>query len=586
MTILTFSRRTVTVALLATCFAALAIAYWIGMGKPRAIGEGASDRVQCLSYAPFRKPGETPFIEETVVSEARITEDLRLLSARTGCVRTYAGSQGLDAVPRVAQALGMKVMLGVWLGRDRERNELELARGIALANQYPDTVSTLIVGNEVLLRRELPESVLASYLDRAREQTSVPITYADVWEFWMQHPSLADHVSFVTIHILPYWEDHPVGIDAAIEHIVTIGEQMRAAFKGKDIFIGETGWPSAGRTRQAAVASRVNQARFFRQFSVAAAQHGLRYNFIEGFDQPWKRRMEGAMGGHWGLFDSAGEAKFPATGPVAEDAAASVGLIGAAVGLLLFGIAAGLRGARRWHLLTAAAVGCVSGAVLVAQWRYMVVWNRDWIEWAATGFYTVLALAFTLIAARAIRLRAMHGLTMPAVPLPTARSALAEAVVPPFSSVLAQWRRGAGVLQSAPQGDLHKYLQWLGALRLVFLFGVATMGLLLVFDARYRGFPVALYSLPLMSFALLLAAGFRTSAVENEEAVLATLILACSIVFMVNEGFANLQSITFGLESILLAGAATGFRYWRVGWWEAVPQGSPDRVEQADGAGV
>src|SRR4051812_19507226 len=185
------SSRAMSVALLATFFAILTCGYWAREGRPQEIAEGTGDRVQCLSYAPFRKPGETPFIEATMVSEERLREDLKLLAARTGCVRTYSVQQGLDAVPRVAQALGMKVMLGVWLGREREKNELELEKGMALAKQFPETVSTLIVGNEVLLRRELPESVLAEYIQRARRGTTTPVTYADVWEFWMEHRGLA-----------------------------------------------------------------------------------------------------------------------------------------------------------------------------------------------------------------------------------------------------------------------------------------------------------------------------------------------------------------------------------------------------------
>ena len=547
--------RVVLACLLAFGFAVLAIGYWWAQGQPQEIAEGASDRVQCVSYAPFRKAGETPFIEDSQVSEARVTQDLTLLSGRTGCVRTYAVRQGLDVVPKVAQSLGMKVMLGVWLGRDREKNEAELASGIALANRFPDTVSALVVGNEVLLRRELPESVLADYLDRARRETRVPVTYADVWEFWVQHRALAEHVSFVTIHILPYWEDHPVAIDTAIEHIVTIAEEMRVAFDGKDVLIGETGWPSDGRTRRAAVASLVNQARFFRQFGVAAAEHGLRYNFIEAFDQPWKRRMEGAMGGQWGLFDSDGEAKFPATGPVAEDPNAWIGLAAAAAGLVLFGLGAARGGVWTWPWATAAAMGAVTGAVLAAQWRYMLVWNRYVPEWVATGFYTVLAVLFVVVAAAAVRARlaAVHPPAHPSMP-PLSGATPPAAIIPPLRSVVVAWRSG-----SAPATRL----QWLSLLRFAFLFGAAAMALLLVFDARYRGFPIPLYLLPLASLLLLLVAGFEASAIEVEEALLATIVLIGAVVFIGMEGLSNRQALTFGLQSILLAGVATGFRYWR-----------------------
>ncbi len=541
--------RVALIALLAAAFAALAIAYWWAQGAPRPVPEGASDRVQCLSYAPFRLPGETPFNESLVIPPERIAADLRLLAQRTGCVRTYAGRQGLDAVPEIAQSLGMKVLLGVWLGRERDRNELEVERGIELANRFPDTVKAVVVGNEVLLRRELPESALAEYVDRVRAATRVPVTYADVWEFWTEHRALADHVSFVTIHILPYWEDHPVGIEAAIDHVVDVAEKMRSLFAGKDILIGETGWPSEGRSRRAADAGRVNQAKFFRQFSLAAAEHGLDYNFIEAFDQPWKRRLEGAMGGQWGLFDSAGEPKFPATGPVEEDPNAWIGLAGAAAGALLFGLAAFGRGMRGWQWLLAASVGTGTGAIAAAQWKYMLVWNRYPTEWAVAGSYSLLAIALAGLAVGVIRMRA----------------AGRAVTIAPMAAAMRDWRAGF----AGPDA----VARWLGVLRFAFLFGVAAMAVLLVFDPRYRGFPWPLYTLPLVAFVLLRLAGCRTDSIETEEAALATVASVCAVAFMVMERPSNHQAVVFGLLVIAFAGVATGFRYWRIRRREEYPPG-------------
>ena len=78
----------------------------------------------------------------------------------------------------------------------------------------------------------------------------MPVSYADVWEFWLQHPEVADAVDVVTIHILPYWEDRPVAVDAAVDHVAEVAERMRRAFPGKPILIGEVGWPSRGRMRE------------------------------------------------------------------------------------------------------------------------------------------------------------------------------------------------------------------------------------------------------------------------------------------------------------------------------------------------
>ena len=366
----------------------------------------------------------------------------------------------------------------------------------------------------------------------------MPVTYADVWEFWMEHRGLAEHVSFVTIHILPYWEDHPVAIDVAIAHIVSIAEQMRAAFGGKDVLIGETGWPSAGRSRRAAVASRVNQARFFRQFSLAAAEHNLRYNFIEAFDQPWKRRMEGAMGGQWGLVQQRGRGKVPRhrTGERGS-AMPHRGLVAAAAGLLAFVLVAARRRVRGWHLLTAAASGRPpAGAVLAAQWQYMVVWNRYATEWAATGAYAVLALAVRVWSPCERSAAGSHrGCNRRQRRCRCRRRRLRAATIPPFARC---WPAGAAA-------GVRRIRRFAGSACCAssFLFGAAAMALLLVFDARYRGFPVPLYALPLMSLLLLLAAGFRTSVFDVEEAVLATIILVCALAFIPMERLSNLQAL-------------------------------------------
>src|SRR2546423_1804406 len=104
------------------------------------------------------------------------------------------------------------------------------------------------------------------------------------------------------IHILPYWEDFPVPARDAAAHVDAIRAQMVAAFPGKDVFVGEFGWPSAGRMRESALPSPVNQARTMHEVLEHAKRENYRVNLIEAYDQPWKRQLEGTVGGHWGLF--------------------------------------------------------------------------------------------------------------------------------------------------------------------------------------------------------------------------------------------------------------------------------------------
>ena len=132
---------------------------------------------------------------------------------------------------------------------------------------------------------------------------------------WLRNREVYDAVDFVTIHILPYWEDFPIRAKYAAAHVDAIRKRMAVAFPGKEILIGETGWPSEGRMREGALPSRTNQARVVSEILDLAKQEKFRVNLIEAYDQPWKRQLEGTVGGYWGLFDSVQRAlKYPPGG--------------------------------------------------------------------------------------------------------------------------------------------------------------------------------------------------------------------------------------------------------------------------------
>src|SRR5215831_13716673 len=143
-------RKLVTLFFLAA--AAVTLAWW-WLGRPQAAPAAATDPggIQCVSYTPFRA-GQTPLVATTHAEAAQIEEDLVKLARLTGCLRTYATDNGLDQVPAIAQRLGLKVLQGIWLGRDRQKNRVQIDTAMALAKRYPDAIIGVVVGNEVLLR--------------------------------------------------------------------------------------------------------------------------------------------------------------------------------------------------------------------------------------------------------------------------------------------------------------------------------------------------------------------------------------------------------------------------------------------------
>ncbi|MCK0507875.1 beta-1,6-glucan synthase [Aromatoleum anaerobium] len=480
------------------------------------------ERLKCVSYAPYHLPGQTPYDQTLKISREQIVADLTALSHLTECVRLYSVAQGLEQVPGVARELGLKVLLGAWISSDRKRSAIELDQALRIANDNADVVRMLIVGNEVLLRRERTEDELRGLIEYAAARTEVPVTYADVWEFWLRHTSLAGAVDRVTVHILPFWEDDPVAIEHAVAHVATVFDEVRRHFD-KPVMIGETGWPSAGRQREASLPSLVNQARYIREFIHRAHDEGWDYNLIEAIDQPWKRRLEGTVGGYWGVLDVDLAAKFPLAGPVAERDTFVAPALGAGFGVLLcLALAAGRRSKRRTPLQLAAitAMGAVAGTVAVLQWEHARFAYRDGLEWAMLG--TVFAVGMI-------------------VPLTLARWASGRGIRS-GAGVWAAWQRGRTAALDAPAA--------LGLLRLVLLFAAAVGALLLFVDPRYRDFPSLLFIVPALTFGVL---GWFANSRHAIEERLCSAVIAVSVVGRWLSEPLNPQAVAWLVIGLILA---------------------------------
>ncbi len=486
-------------------------------------------RLNSVSFAPFRD-GQSPLTGQ-FPSAAEVEQDLVLLAPHARAIRSYAALGGDYDLPVMAGAHGLKLWLGIRLGGDLAQNAREIAAAIATANRHPETVERVVVGNEVLLRRDLPPGDLIAAIDQVRAAVKQPVTYADVWEFWQQFPEIAAHVDIVTIHLLPYWEDEPTGIDRAVAHVGGVYRRMAAQFPGKRIAIGETGWPSRGRWRQDAAPGRVEQALFLRRFIALAAQEGFDYNVIEAFDQRWKAVNEGTVGANWGLWSVDRQPKFPLAGPLREDpdwlrhAAASVAL---GVGLLtaVLAVHRGLASRRQaWLAVLAMALG----AALVFAWTSTVPDAFD-------GFLQVAA-ATNLAGQALLAWLLLDQVASGAWPV---RSA-AQTTTAIRGLLLGRWARIAG-----GQG-------WLFAdLAFLFAWTAAVLAVLLVLDPRYRDFPTPVFAVPLVAAAARLLGRDRPHG-GREEAVAGGVLALAAVASAVLEGPSNRQSLAWTAAALVLA---------------------------------
>lgn len=470
-------------------FILVSIAAWVWyQNQPVTLAEpalAADGKLQCVSYAPYYGEGQTPFIKGTVISKAQIEQDLKLLAERTQCVRIYSVNQGLSYVPEAAEKVGLKVLLGAWIGWVHEENEQEIKTATALANQYPQTVVGLIVGNEVLLRGEQTEQAMQEYFAQAKKSTQVPITYADVWEYWLRHPKLESSVDFVTVHVLPYWEDDPQPVGNAMKHVNVVMDKVDQVFT-KPIMIGETGWPSAGRHRNGSVPSAVNQARYIREFLQRAHEAGWKYNIIEAMDQPWKRLLEGGVGGYWGLYDSDLQPKFAFTGPVAERHDSTQPWIWTLAGMVLWlGLALAVQERRMAVLVANALLGAATGLMAMLQLEYLTVAARDILEWLGLGVLNLLGI-FTLLSLPVIfKRQTTLGLNNP------------------YSQRIIKFSLFCFTLGAAIAGLLLIPKAWI--LQPLSQAMPHLSGFFYNLDGRYRDFPIAIYLLPVLQLSVGLA---------------------------------------------------------------------------------
>jgi exo-beta-1,3-glucanase (GH17 family)/cellulose synthase/poly-beta-1,6-N-acetylglucosamine synthase-like glycosyltransferase len=302
--------KTLGSLLIAAVFATLTFAVWALLNRPTAEPAWPT-RIQGFAFSPFRinedpTHGEMPTDEE-------IDADLALLEGKVNAVRSYSVEKTLADIPELAEQHGMNVALGAWLDSHRELNEEQLKTVTQLANSHQNVVR-VIVGNEVLFRGDLPVEELEKYLDRARAAIAAPVGTAETWHTWLAHPELAQHVDFIGVHLLPYWEG--ISVDRAVDYSFAQLKRLQQAFPHKPIVVAEIGWPSRGRTRESAVASEANEALFLRRFLKRAAREQLVYYVMEAFDQPWKAYQEGAVGSYWGVYDVNRQPKFAFTAPI------------------------------------------------------------------------------------------------------------------------------------------------------------------------------------------------------------------------------------------------------------------------------
>ena len=256
----------------------------------------------CFSvYDENQKPGDD-------ISDQQILKKLEIIKPHVKWIRTFSCSDENMRIPILAKELGFKTLVGAWLGKDLDKNQIEVDKLIELCNDgYIDVAA---VGNEVMYRKELSEEKLIEYIKyvKSKIKTKVPVGYVDAYYEFSSRPSITDACDVILTNCYPYWEG--CNIDYSLIYMKQMFYHARDVANGKRIIITETGWPSKGSSLRGADPSNKNFLKYFINAQKWSSEEEIEMFYFSSFDESWKINSEGDVGAFWGIWDSDTKSKF------------------------------------------------------------------------------------------------------------------------------------------------------------------------------------------------------------------------------------------------------------------------------------
>ncbi|MEO1334546.1 MAG: glycosyl hydrolase family 17 protein, partial [Myxococcota bacterium] len=231
---------------------------------------------------------------------------LSIIAPHTDWIRTFSCSEGNELAAPIAHELGLKTLVGAWIDGDEARNKREMDAVIELARAgHADLIA---VGNEVLLRDELPEEAIIDAIQTVKSAVpGVPVAYVDAYYLFAQRPALVAACDFLPINCYPFWEHCP--LTQSFGYVQEMVRRVQAVAGEKPVLIAETGWPSQGTPEGPAEPGLDNAARYALNLIPWAASVDVPLFWFAAFDEAWKVGAEGDCGAYWGFWDAEGGPK-------------------------------------------------------------------------------------------------------------------------------------------------------------------------------------------------------------------------------------------------------------------------------------
>lgn len=330
-----------------------------------------------ISYGGYRENSRNvqPTLKE-------LKEDMKILSAMgIKLLRTYNlqyshASNVLKAIKELKAEqpeFEMYVMLGAWIDcqgawtdqpnhemEDYENNRSEINKAVILANEYPDIVKIIAVGNEAMVKWASsyyvqPAVILkwVNYLQNLKNKGALSkevwITSSDNFASWggggteyhvEDLNNLIKAVDFISMHTYPMHDTHynPVfwnlseeerqgtlveqteslmlkAKNYATSQYESVVNYMKGLGVNKPVHIGETGWASVSSGHYGPNGSKATdeykQALFYNHMRNWTNASGITCFYFEAFNESWKDALNPkGSENHFGLFTIDGQAKY------------------------------------------------------------------------------------------------------------------------------------------------------------------------------------------------------------------------------------------------------------------------------------
>ena len=252
------------------------------------------------AYEEGQKPGDELRLDQ-------VERRMAILKPSIQWVRSFSCTQGNELIPTVAKKMGIKTLVGAWLGDDLEKNELEIEGLIKLAKEgYVDIAA---VGNEVMYRKELTEEQLLGYIQRVKEAIpQIPVGYVDAYYEFEDRPAITETCDVILANCYPFWEG--CAIEYSLLYMKDMYRRTQKVAAGKKVIITETGWPNQGENFYGAEPSQENALRYFLNTQQWSREEDIDIFYFSSFDESWKVGAEGDVGAFWGLWDKDEQLKY------------------------------------------------------------------------------------------------------------------------------------------------------------------------------------------------------------------------------------------------------------------------------------